>query len=190
MKADLYDFDKTVYDGDSGMDFWKYCLKRKPSIIIYLPYQILCAVKYYLKIGDQNRNKEALFCYFPKINAEEYARDFWRKNRHKIFSFFLPENRENPAVICSASPEFFLKIICDELKVDTLIGTVVDPQTGKLLSENCRREEKVRRIKKTLPKYEFVNVFSDSIKNDMPILTLGENAFHTVKGDPVKVDLK
>lgn len=189
MKADLYDFDKTVYAGDSGMDFWKYCIKRKPSIIIYLPYQILCAVKFYLKIGDPDKNKAALYCYFPKIDAVEYARDFWESHRDKIYSFFLPENRENPAVICSASPEFFLKIICDELKVDTLIGTVVDPQTGKLFSKNCRREEKVRRIKAAIPEYKFVNVFSDSLKNDMPILTLGENAFHTVNGNPVQIKL-
>lgn len=39
MLADLYDFDKTVFDGESGSEFWLFCLKRHPSIIRFLPKQ-------------------------------------------------------------------------------------------------------------------------------------------------------
>ena len=28
MKVNLYDFDKTIYYGDSSVNFYKYCLKK------------------------------------------------------------------------------------------------------------------------------------------------------------------
>ena len=40
MIADLYDFDKTVFNGESGSEFWLFCLKRHPRIIKYLPKQL------------------------------------------------------------------------------------------------------------------------------------------------------
>ena len=34
----VYDFDGTIYDGDSTLDFWYFCLKKHPQILLYLPY--------------------------------------------------------------------------------------------------------------------------------------------------------
>ena len=36
----VYDFDKTIYNGDSTIDFYLFCLKKKFSIILLLPLQI------------------------------------------------------------------------------------------------------------------------------------------------------
>ena len=33
MKVNIYDFDKTIYDGDSGYDFYKYMLRRRPFLV-------------------------------------------------------------------------------------------------------------------------------------------------------------
>lgn len=35
----VYDFDGTIYDGDSSVDFFLYALKRMPSLIRYAPRQ-------------------------------------------------------------------------------------------------------------------------------------------------------
>ena len=40
MKYDLYDFDGTIYDGDSGIDFVKFAIKKHPSFI----FGILCSL--------------------------------------------------------------------------------------------------------------------------------------------------
>ena len=37
-----YDFDKTIYDGDSTADFYIFCLKKHKSIILLSP-SLLCA---------------------------------------------------------------------------------------------------------------------------------------------------
>ena len=40
----VYDFDKTIYDGDASLDFWKYSVKRQPLLVFYLPYQVFSAI--------------------------------------------------------------------------------------------------------------------------------------------------
>ena len=36
----LYDFDETIYDGDSTRDFVLYCYKNYPRTLAYLPRQL------------------------------------------------------------------------------------------------------------------------------------------------------
>ena len=33
----VYDFDDTIYDGDSSIDFFKFFIKKDPSVITYAP---------------------------------------------------------------------------------------------------------------------------------------------------------
>ena len=37
----VYDFDKTIYRGDSTKDFYFFLLRRHPVLIRYLPKQIM-----------------------------------------------------------------------------------------------------------------------------------------------------
>ena len=30
----VYDFDGTIYDGDSSVDFWLYSIRKKPSVFL------------------------------------------------------------------------------------------------------------------------------------------------------------
>ena len=33
MRIDVYDFDGTIYDGDSTVDFTRFCLRRHPAVL-------------------------------------------------------------------------------------------------------------------------------------------------------------
>lgn len=35
----VYDFDDTIFRGDSTRAFWAYCLKRAPGLVRFLPRQ-------------------------------------------------------------------------------------------------------------------------------------------------------
>ena len=126
-----YDFDKTIYDGDSTIDFYIYCLKRKKSIIFLLPIQIFAMVLYILKIKDKEYFKEKFFIFLKKIpDVDLYVRDFWKKNIKKIKKWYLNQ-KEQTDVIISASPEFLLKPLKKKLKIDKIIATKVNKKTGK-----------------------------------------------------------
>ena len=77
MIADLYDFDKTVFNGESGSEFWLFCLKRHPSIIRFLPKQAVGLFGHYVfrKISKKH-SKELFYSYLKAIDAEEGSRAF------------------------------------------------------------------------------------------------------------------
>ena len=173
MLADLYDFDKTVFDGESGSEFWLFCLKRHPSIIRFLPKQAAGLFGHYVfrKISKK-RSKELFYSYLKAIDAEREAELFWDKNAGRIHEWFNPKGTDVPTVVCSASPVFQIKPICDRLGVNLLIATQTDPRTGLISGENCKGTEKVSRLKKEAADYEFRDVYTDNLVSDGPILEL------------------
>ena len=123
---------------------------------------------------------ETIFLRF--IDGPKMAEKFWKSQKKNIYPIFNPENRTRPIVVCSASPEFFLKPICDEYKVDIMIATRMDPKTGRIDGFNCKDKQKPLRLAEALPDAEFINVYSDSLKNDIHIFELGQKCFHAQKG--------
>ena len=65
----VYDFDETIYDGDASFDFWKFSVKRQPTLIRYLPYQIFSAVLFKIKILHRKQFKEHFFIFLKSIYA-------------------------------------------------------------------------------------------------------------------------
>ena len=178
----VYDFDKTIYDGDSSIDFYLYCLKRKKSIILLLPIQIFALILYILKIKDKEYFKSKFFSFVKKINVDEYVKDFWKEKINKIKPWYI-ENKKETDIIISASPDFLLKRIKKKLKIDRIITSEVDKKTGKFLSKNCYGKEKVERYNSEVKNKKIENFYSDSL-SDLPMMEISKNAF-IVKGSKV-----
>ncbi|MDO4495461.1 MAG: haloacid dehalogenase-like hydrolase [Clostridiaceae bacterium] len=179
-KYDLFDFDKTVYPYDSETVFLFYCILHRPYLIILGPWLLLNLILFFLGFGDNFKGR--CFSFLRFIDGEKMAKKFWEKQQKRIYPIFEPQNRERPVVVCSASPEFLLKPICEKYKVNTLIATRMNPKTGKIEGFNCKDKQKPLRIAEAVPDAEFVNVCSDSIKSDVHIFELGEKCFHAKKG--------
>ena len=181
MKINLYDFDKTIYDGDSSIDFYLFCLKRHLKIIRILPCQIWFAIKYKIGKCTKEEFKSVYFSFMKYItNPEVEVNLFWKNNIKKIKSSFLKETVESKVVI-SASPEFLLKPICEKININYLIASRVDIKTGVLLGKNCYGKEKVKRLNEMFDSYEVVNAYTDSL-SDLPMLKIAKNKFLVKKG--------
>ena len=63
----VYDFDKTIYDGDSTIDFYLYCLNRNKTLIFMLPTQLYGMLLYILKVKEKEYFKEKFFSFIKKI---------------------------------------------------------------------------------------------------------------------------
>ena len=63
-----YDFDKTIYDGDSSADFYKYCLKRNKKVLLQVPVQLWGTLLYVIKIIDKTKFKEKIFSFLKRID--------------------------------------------------------------------------------------------------------------------------
>ena len=65
----VYDFDKTIYRGDSTVDFWRHCLRRYPGAARALPGTLAKAL-----LGPPS------YWYRAVVpgTAIEYGRDYFR----------------------------------------------------------------------------------------------------------------
>ena len=179
-RVNVYDFDGTIYNGDSSVDIYFFLLKRYPKLIAYFPKQILGIVKYKLQLSSKEEMKEMYFSFLKGVRTDEsFVDDFWKQNQNKIKEWYLNQKRKDDVII-SASPEFLLKPICDILGIDNLIATKVELSSGKFLSKNCQGAEKVVRFEEIFSEAEIEAFYSDS-KSDIYMAKLATKAFRVKK---------
>lgn len=176
----VYDFDGTIYNSDSTVDFFLYALKRNPAVLLYLPKQAWGFILYGVKRIDKTKLKEYFFSFLPVINTEELTESFWNQNQDKIFDWYLKQQKQDDIII-SASPKFLLQPICSRLGIRHLIASEVDPDTGMFTGENCRGREKVQRLTSEYNVTHIDNFYSDS-HSDLPLAQIADKAFFVTKG--------
>ena len=186
MKIDVFDFDGTIYDGDSTVDFLKFCLVRRPWLAFCLvPPALSAAASAVSGRFSLTRFKSALFGALAKrIRLREEGEAFWQreKTKKKLGEWFLERERTLPVVIASASPDFELLPAARLLRADRLICTRCDPETGRLLSANCKGEEKIRRIREEMGACGVRAMYTDDEKADGPLLSIAEEKYLVTHG--------
>jgi phosphoserine phosphatase len=178
IKINLYDFDGTIYDGDSTVDFIKYTFIKYPKSLLHIPVIIWNAILYALRIQGKTKMKEKFYGILTYIDdIDEFLELFWDKHEKNIMQYYLDKKDHSKDVIISASPEFLLKPISKRLKVKYLIASRVDKQTGKTTGYNCHDIEKVKRLNDVFDDYVVLETYTDSIKSDTPILMLANKQY-------------
>lgn len=179
----VYDFDNTIYSGDSTTDFFLFSIKRHPSVLCLLP-SIFCGfIKFYIfKKGTKTQFKQRIMYFVKKINYEKDITDFWSKKKNRIKKYYREQKLESDVII-SASPAFVIEPVCRELGIRNIICSPVDVITGKYMGENCHGKEKVRRFREIYADATIENFYSDSY-SDTPLAEISEKAF-MIKGDKI-----
>lgn len=187
---DIYDFDKTIVPFDSGSLFCGYCALHYPWIILLMPVVAVGAILMVLKIISFTSFKRLCFVFVPFIPLDKAVKGFWDRHEHQVHKWFC--DRKRHAVVISASPDFLLEEIHKRLGFEDLICTRHNRKTGVIIGENCRDEEKVRRLYELYDKESIhvVDVYSDSLKHDKYIFSLGENCYHIVDGERIPFEFK
>lgn len=189
MKIDIYDFDKTIVPFDSGSLFCVYCLCRYPYLLLFLPVAVPVLLTAFLLVAIKAISftdfKKICFLFVTIIPLERAVNAFWNKYDKRVHKWFY--DRQRFTVVISASPDFLLEEIQRRLGFEVLICTHHSRKTGIIIGENCRGEEKVRRLYALYPKEELevVDVYSDSLRHDKAIFSLGENCYNIVKGERI-----
>lgn len=177
----VYDFDKTIYDGDSTVDFYKYCLCVKPFIIFRFP--LLTAVRFMFDSGKKQLFKERFYRFLRAFSDIDKTVDcFWDIHQTKIKLWYLEKQKPDDVVI-SASPDFLLKPICSRLGINELMASVVDKKTGRYSGINCWGQEKVRRFYERFENGKIDSFYSDSY-SDAPLAKISKQAY-IVKNDKI-----
>ncbi len=179
----VYDFDNTIYVGDSSLDFYFYCLSKYPSVILRFPKQLCSFLLYKSGKISKEKFKETFFSFVSDLKDPqiEVVR-FWNQNEKKIKAWYTLQQKEDDLII-SASPRFLLEEICKRINVTKLIATDVDIHTGIFNGKNCYGKEKVNRLYSEFPLCKIDCFYSDSL-SDTFLAKLADQAF-LVKGNHI-----
>lgn len=177
----VYDFDNTIYRGDSTVDLVFWCIRKRPSCISTLPKTALYGVLYGLRIKDKLTFKKTLYRLFAAIDDMDAVTDeFVRTHLYKIKPWYKAQQKEDDTVI-SASPEFLIRRFCEAIGIKHVMASRVDIHTGAYDGLNCHGEEKVRRYREVFGDAPIDEFYSDSY-SDTPLAKLAAKAY-LVKGD-------
>ena len=177
----VFDFDNTIYRGDSTVDFVFFNFKKQPSLLRFVPGIVWAYLLHAMHFRNKTETKQAVFNMFPSIrNIDDRLAEFWETHFTNIKTWYPGVQKEDD-VIVSAGPEFLVTPCCRRLGIKNIIGSRVDPVTGQYSGENCSDEEKVVRFRESFPGAEIQNFFSDSL-SDTPLALLAQQAY-LVRGD-------
>jgi len=156
----VFDVDHTLIPGDSLKWFAWYMCRRGGMKYAYVPGFALSTWKYGLGLCDAEALKSALLKMLltgtslscAKQQAAEFTDKFLigKVHRHAMERLNWHRGQNHRIVLLSASPDVYLASLASELRADTLICTHVCSRggylTGELAGENCKGEEKLKRL--------------------------------------------
>ncbi len=184
----VFDFDNTIYDGESGVDFFFYYVKKFPiQIAKYIPSFAECVYKY--KAGKLSIDEVLTdYAYIPREccrkfeNAEAEIKKFWDTHQKKVKKWITDMMREDD-VIVSASPEPLLLEICGRLGIKNVICTGFDIKTGEI-SQICFRDNKIKMFRDAYGDAVIDEFYTDSM-NDKPFMDISKDVYY-VTGDKIE----
>ena len=102
MLIDVYDFDGTIYDGDSTVDLVQFCIRRHPALLGGLPGMLPRLVGAATGRTSLTAFKTALFSRMAaRIDLAAEAEAFWQdaRTQAKLGEWFQKTPRDLPIVI-------------------------------------------------------------------------------------------
>ena len=176
-----YDFDNTIFRGNSTRRFSLYCTARFPYLIFFVPVILLAVLLRLLRIISMNRYLHMLEWFVALVpNVEKRVVKFWDKNMKRIKHWYLSQRSADDIVI-SASPYFIVAEACRRLGVEC-IATNLNGH-AKLTGQHVYGEVKVSAYNSICEGKPLESFYSDSM-SDTPMFKLANRGYF-VKGDKV-----
>lgn len=195
VRLGIFDIDYTITRKESMTEFYKFMLKKKPRLMKHLPSTFATGLLYISNKVELKKAKESFASFVEGIHQDEMkelVKEFYEKRLSKLFykdAIDMIRKLKNEGCLIyliSASPEFYLREFYNISEVDMVIGTryrLKDKyHTCSIDGENCKGEEKVKRLKEVLVaknlQVDFENsyMFSDSL-SDLPLFNLVGNPY-------------
>lgn len=206
MDIIVYDFDKTIYGGETGTDFLIFYMKKKPLKVFLFGISFVKDILLFL--FKKIKLKELKGSYFKFLSdesadeVEKLANEFWEKRASKVYGWVPNEIIENKketdyVIVISASPLFLIDSFVKKLGFTHAFGTIMETEVRngekyylpKVVGENCKNVEKVKVINRWAKeegiKYKIIKFYSDSIM-DKPLFDIAEKKYWIKKGKKIE----
>lgn len=173
----IYDFDDTIFAGDSSVEFIKYSFGKHPFLVLWCGLKGLKeCIKYLFKKSNVGLIKSELFSFVKDIkNLDEYMNDYVLKYQNRIKRFYLEQQKDDDVII-SASFDFIVRPFCEKLGIKHIIATEYDTKKGCIIGKNNKGKEKIVRFNKIFKNPKVNEAYSDSL-SDIPMFEIAKKAY-------------
>ena len=184
----LFDFDNTIYDGESTVDFFMFVLNKKREITRYIPLMVYSLLMYKANLLSLSKVQEiANKCTHVLVKHQNEAMqlvdEFWKNYSYKLKNSFLSKIGSDDVII-TASPNVLIQGIQDQLGTSNIICSTINMEKGTL-DFLCMGENKVKAFLKKYPNVIPDEFYTDSMM-DAPLMSLAKKCF-LVKGTRVSL---
>lgn len=175
----VYDFDNTIYDGETLVDIILYYIAHDPKIWKYIPKLAIIAVKDACHLFTV---EEAVVAYSGflegyYVNMKNIDGDivkFWDRHEKKIKPFYEKVRRDDD-IIVSGTTDFLLDEIAKRMNIKNYVCSSIDKKTGKF-TRLCFLENKVKAFYEEYPGAHIDNFYTDSM-NDKAMMDISDHVF-------------
>ena len=184
----VFDFDNTIYRGESSVDFSFYMIRHNKRIIRYVPTILFSLMGYKLCLLSKAKLESIINGFFEGVldgvsTPDDFVAPFWESHADKlnerILSLVGPED-----VILSASPTFLIRGIRDRMNTDRIVGTEVDFEQKKIIWFNFG-DNKVKRYRELYGDRRIDAFYTDSY-NDKDMMDVAREVYIVKNGVPSK----
>ena len=185
----VFDFDNTIYRGESPIDFTFYMIRYNKKIIRYIPVILFTLIGYKLCLLKKEKLESVINDFFVGViddsqPQDEFIKRFWDSHSHKLYKDMLALIGPGDVII-SASPAYTLSFVRGFLNTENIIGTEIDYEKKKITWLNFG-DNKVKRYKELYGDREIDAFYTDSY-NDKYMMELAREVYIVKKGKPKKI---
>ena len=184
----VFDFDGTIYDGESLFDLYLFSAKYNPKVLRYIAPVLRYAIKY--KLGratfDQMEYGVGKLCHgylselAESLEFEELVNAFWDQNMKRIKPWYKPQPDD---VILTASFDLTVGEACRRLGISHVVGSVIDQgsMSVEFLNFNINKPKRFREL---YGEGVVIDEFYTDSRFDQPMIDIARHAY-MVKGNKV-----
>ena len=180
----VFDFDNTIYRGESAIDLALFMIKNNKKIILYLPTIFYNMIKYKLCLVEKKKLTKTINNFMSAIIVErkellELVDRFWEKNLYKLDKKMLKRIKSDDVII-TAGPDFLINGIKNMLNTEHIISSEMDEHKNEMKYFNFG-DNKVKRFKELYGNKRISCLFTDSY-NDKALMDISDKVFIVKKG--------
>ncbi len=185
----VFDFDNTIYKGESTFDFAIYVMKRKKSLLRYIPRIVWILLLYKIckmnieEFTERLEKNSKLFLENEEL-ITSLVPEFWLDNIEKLYPNMLKKIQKEDIII-TTSPKFLIDGVRDLLNTEKILTTELDLKSGKIKYLNFQ-ENKVKSFEKKYKGEKIEALYTDSY-NDTPLMEIAKSVYIVKNGIPRKI---
>lgn len=182
----VFDFDNTIYDGESVLDFYLFSIRYRPSVLKYLFVILYHFFRYKLSKTTMEELEQGLKTYAGGYlrafdRREEMVCAFWDKHMKKIKPWYVPQPDD---VILTASFDVIIGEACRRLGVSHCICSVVNRETLEVEYLNFSGNKRDG-FQKSFGAQAVIDEFYTDNRFDQPMIEMAEKAY-LVNGNRIR----